>query len=123
MASERSSKRSTAFEILGSAAGSTRHNRRGLSSTIDIKDLIESSERYSNKIGSPFIAPLNKPMTYTFQKDSGKRDFVSATIRANSTKLGPNHYKIVDLDGFVDKESPKKIRFAFCKDQKTSILA
>ena len=64
----------------------------------------------------------NKPMTYTFQKDSGKRDFVSAVVRANSTKLGPNHYKIFDQGGFPGKDNLRKIRFAFSKDIKTSVL-
>lgn len=61
-------------------------------------------------------------MTYTFQKDAGKRDFVNAIQRANSTKLGANHYKIHDAGGFIGKENIKKVPFAFNKEIKTSVL-
>ena len=57
-------------------------------------------------------------MTYTFQKDSGKRDFINSVQRANATKLGPSHYKIADTNGFVSKDNLKKIKFAFNKDLK-----
>lgn len=120
--SQQDSKRPSAFEIIGSSVGSARHHRKGVHSTIEVKDIIESGQRYANKIGSTFVPTLQKPMTYTFQKDSGKRDFVSAVTRANSTKLAPNQYKIVDSNGFISKENPKQIRFAFSKDQKMSIL-
>ena len=55
-------------------------------------------------------------MCYTFQKDAGKNDFVSAVQRQNAIKLGPSHYKIADIGGFTSKENLRKIRFAFNKD-------
>ena len=61
-------------------------------------------------------------MCYTFQKDAGKRDFINAIQRANSTKLGPNHYKIFDAEGFTSKDNLKKVHFAFTKDNKNSII-
>ena len=61
-------------------------------------------------------------MSNTFQKDAGKRDFVNAIQRANSTKLGPNHYKIHDAGGFFDKDNLKRAKFAFNLDKKTSCI-
>ena len=61
-------------------------------------------------------------MTYTFQKDSGKRDFINAIQRQNLIKLAPNHYKPFDADGFVGTENLRKVRFAFGKDLKNSII-
>jgi hypothetical protein len=61
-------------------------------------------------------------MCYTFQKDSGKRDFVNAITRANSTKLGPNHYSVVDTGGFTNQQNLKNVRFAFNKDPKIGVL-
>ena len=61
-------------------------------------------------------------MSNTFMKDEGKRDFVNAIQRANSTKLGPNHYKIFDAGGFTDKDNLKKVRFAYNKEQRTSVI-
>ena len=76
----------------------------------------------SQKIGSVFIPTLNKPETHTFNKDSGKRDFVNAIQRANSTKLAPNHYKPFDEGGFSSKDNLKKVKFAFTKDAKASVI-
>ena len=59
-------------------------------------------------------------MSNTFMRDEGKRDFVNAIQRANSTKLGPNHYTIFDAGGFV-RES-KKVKFAYNKEQRTSVI-
>jgi len=61
-------------------------------------------------------------MSNTFQKDAGKRDFVNAIQRANSTKLGPNHYKIFDAGGFTDKDNLKRVKFAFNREQKNSVI-
>ena len=91
-------------------------------SAIEIKDIIASGEKCAMKVGTTFIPTLNKPMSNTFQKDAGKRDFVNAIQRANSTKLGPNHYKIFDAGGFVDKDNLKKVKFAFSRDQTTSVI-
>ena len=55
-------------------------------------------------------------------KDSGKRDFVNAIQRANSTKLAPNHYKPVDFGGFSSKDNLKRVKFAFTKDAKSSVI-
>ena len=76
----------------------------------------------SQKIGSVFVPNLNKPETHTFNKDSGKRDFVNAIQRANSTKLAPNHYKPFDEGGFSSKDNLKRVKFAFTKDAKASVI-
>ena len=76
----------------------------------------------TQKVSSVFIPHLNKPETYTFMKDSGKRDFVNAIQRANSTKLAPNHYKPVDVGGFSSKDNLKRVKFAFTKDAKSSVI-
>ena len=55
-------------------------------------------------------------------KDSGKRDFVNAIQRANSTKLAPNHYQPFDAGGFSSKDNLKKVKFAFTKDAKSSVI-
>ena len=61
-------------------------------------------------------------MTYTFQKDFGRHDFVNSITRANSQKLGPNHYSIYDVGGFTTTENLRKVHFAFNKEKKTSVL-
>jgi len=106
---------------MGNSVGSARNNRMPLS-TIGIKDIIDAGQRCAGKIGSTFIPTLQKPMSYTFQKDSGKRDFVNAIQRANSTKLGPNHYKVIDDGGFTTSANLKNVRFAFNKDSKIGVL-
>ena len=75
----------------------------------------------SCKVGATFIPQLNKAETHTFNKDSGKRDFVNAIQRANSTKLAPNHYKPFDSGAFSTKDD-KKVKFAFTKDAKASVI-
>ena len=54
ISSNRSSHK-TAMEVLGNNG---RNHRRGLSSTLEIKDIIESGERCSGKIGAPFIPQI-----------------------------------------------------------------
>ena len=60
-------------------------------------------------------------MSYTFQKNVNK-DFISTIQRSNAIKLGPNHYKIFDAGGFTSKENLKKVKFAFNKEVKQSVL-
>ena len=90
-------------------------------SQIDVRDIINSGQKCSLKIGSTFVPTLQKPMSYTFQKNKNQ-DFVSTVQRGNSFKLGPNNYKIFDQGGFVSKENLKKVKFAFSKAEKTSVL-
>ena len=89
------------------------------SSQIEIRDIIESSEKCKNKIGITYVP--GKPMSYTFQKNKNK-DFISSVQRSNAIKLGPNHYKIFDAGGFTSKDNLKKVKFAFAKDAKTSVI-
>ena len=74
--SERSSgTRSVAFEVLGSKTGTK--GRNGLAYTsIDMKDIVNAQNR--EKIGTTFVPSIQKPMSFTFQKDKGKHDFVNA---------------------------------------------
>ena len=104
--------------MVGTTIPSARdHHRRGLDfSQINIKDIIASGERCSGKIGTTYVPVLNRPEVHTMPKDMGKRDFVNAIQRANSTKLGANHYTIFDAGGFTSKENLRKVRFAFTKD-------
>ena len=74
--SSRTSNHSVAFEVLGSRVGGTAAHQRG-GSAIDIREIIDSSQRCAQKIGGVYIPSLQKPMTYTFQKNKGK-DFVSS---------------------------------------------
>ena len=120
VSSRHSDAKSSTFQVLGNTMTSGRNARVG--SSIEVADIIASGERCSQKIGTTFIPQFNKPMANTFQKDAGKRDFVNAIQRANSTKLGPNHYKIFDAGGFIDKDNLKKVKFAFSKDQKKSVI-
>ena len=112
------------FGIVGTTIPSAReHRRRGLDfSHIQIKDIIESGEKCSNKIGSTYVPVLNRPQVHAFMKDEGKRDFVNAIQRANSIKLAANHYTIFDAGGFTSKDNLRKVRFAFSKEQKTSVI-
>ena len=36
--------------------------------------------------------------------------------------MGPNHYKIFDAGGFTSKDNLRKVRFAFSKELKVSVL-
>jgi len=119
--SDRGSVRSSALQMLGGDSAAKGRHRRG-ESAIEIRDIIASGERCAGKIGSTFIPTLQKPMTYTFQKDVGKHDFVNAITRGNAAKLGPNHYKIHDEGSFVSKDNLKKVKFAFTKDKKISCI-
>ena len=118
---ERSSKRFADFEVQSSrVGGSGKHNRA--TTSIDIKEIVSAGQRCAGKIGITFVPTLEKTMTYTFQKDQGKRDFVNAIQRMNATKLAPNHYKPFDADGFIGSENLSKVRFAFGKDKKFGII-
>lgn len=120
VSSTRTSNRSAALEMLNNSVSQTRNHGRG-GSAIEIRDIIENSQKYSHKIGASFIPALQKPMSYTFQKNTGK-DFVSAIQKSNSIKLGPNHYNIFDRDGFSSKDNPKAVKFAFNREAKTSVI-
>lgn len=89
--------------------------------TLDIKEIIEAGEKCKNKIGTTYVTSINKPLTYTFEKNKNK-DFISSVQRSNAIKLGPNHYKIFDAGGFTSKDNLKKVKFAFAKDAKTSFI-
>lgn len=93
-----------------------------MATVIDVKEIMEQSARYQEKVGAPFIKSFEKPSGYTFTKDIGKRDFANAIIRANSTKLGPNHYKPVDVGAFPEKDNARRVHFAFNKEKKTSVI-
>lgn len=60
-------------------------------------------------------------MSYTFQRNKGK-DFISHIQKGNAIKLGPNHYKIFDAGGFTSKDNLKKVKFAFNRELKQSVL-
>ena len=92
-----SSTRSVAMEVLGTSSRLTAHQTRNMrgGSQIEVRDIIDASQKCSHKIGSSFVPTLQKPMSYTFQKNKNQ-DFVSSVQRGNSFKLGPSNYKIFD---------------------------
>ena len=61
-----SSTRSVAMDVLANnMSGSAKREIRG-GSAIEIRDIIESSQKCSHKIGTAFVPVLQKPMSYTF---------------------------------------------------------
>ena len=108
------------MEVIGNNTHTSATRARG-GSAIEIRDIIESGQKCSHKIGIAYVPVLQKPMSYTFQKNVGK-DFISSIQKSNSIKLGPNHYKIFDAGGFTSKDNLKKVKFAFNKETKTSVL-
>ena len=84
-------------------------------------DIIAASQKYAQKIGEPYIPVLNKPTTYTFMKNKGK-DFITTVEKQGAPKVGPNHYKIFDAGGFASEQNLKKVKFAFNREKKESVL-
>ena len=74
----RGENKSVALEVLGGQIP-----RSKIDYAFEISDIVESSQKYSGKIGSTFIPSLQKPLAKTFQKDN-KSDFVSSVQKANS---------------------------------------
>ena len=61
-----SSTRSVAMEVIGNATTQSQsRNMRG-GSAIEIRDIIESSQKCSHKIGTAYVPQFQKPMSYTF---------------------------------------------------------
>ena len=60
-----SSTRSVALDVINNTGPVNKREMRG-GSAIEIRDIIESSQKCSHKIGTAFVPVLQKPMSYTF---------------------------------------------------------
>jgi len=94
------------MEVLAGSGSSSvtpaqrRNNHMRGGSAIEVHDIIAASQKYSKKIGHPYIPGLNKPKEFTIQKNKN-RDFISTVQNSVAQKLSPSHYQIFDADGFI----------------------
>ena len=101
---------------------SSRAKTKHLFDSIDIKEIIESSQKCSKKIRAPVVPRLEVPTAWAQSKDKKKRDFISHVIDRNKAKVGPNHYKIIDPLTFEDAMRPKNVHFPTYKTPRESVI-
>lgn len=109
----------------GSTTGSFKKSagfKYPVSSSVYVKYQTGDTEFWGIKnyeYGAPFVSEFNHVNSVPIKASPKKRDFMTLLLKENSEKLGSNHYKVPDKEGF--QIEAKGIRFHLCKAPRKTI--